>query len=71
MLLSWIAYDIGSLMMSHFVSSKSLIELCFPCFTANNWLDFREAAFTMGSNMLMPDKAKPIGKAQSLENARI
>ena len=58
-------------MLSNFVWAKRLIELCFSCFTANNWLDFREAAFFRGNNMLIPDNAMPIGKTQQLANEEI
>ena len=43
----------------------------FSCFRANNWLDFREAIFSRGSNMLIPDRAMPIGKAPPVENNSI
>ena len=55
-------------MLCNFVRAKSLNELCF---SANNLLDFREAAFAKGSNILMSDKDMPIGKAQPLSNTGI
>ena len=51
-----------------FVWAKNLIELCFSYFAANSWFDFREALFSRGSNMLIPDKAMPIGKAPPVVN---
>ena len=68
---SWIACNIVSLMLSNFVWTKNLTKLCFSYFTANNWLNFRETAFTKCSNMLMPDKATPIDQSQPLRNVEI
>ena len=50
MLLFWFAIDIASLTLSNFVLVKSLIEIRFSYFTANNFVDLREAALTRGSN---------------------
>ena len=71
MLSSWIACDIASLILSNFAWTKTLIELCFSCFTAINLLGFCKAAFSRGSDMLVQDKATPIVKAQLLVHAEI
>ena len=71
MLSSWIACDIASLILSNFAWTKTLIELCFSCFTAINWVGFCKAVFSRGSDMLVPDKATPIVKTQFLVNEKI
>ena len=71
MFLSWIAFDIVSLIMSKFFWAESLIESYFSCPKANSLLNFREAAFFRDSNILMSDKGTLIGKAQLLANAGI
>lgn len=66
---SWIVCGIASFMLSNLVWEKSLIELFFSYFTANNGLDFRKAP--MGSNIFMSDNAAPVGKAHALANVVI
>ena len=58
-------------MLFNFLLGKSLIELCFSCFTVNNWLDLREAAVARGSSIVMLDEATPTGEDHSRVNAGI
>ena len=67
----WTIFDVMTLMLSNFFWTKRLINLCFIGFTANNWLDLREAAIVRDSNMLMSDKATLIGKAHLPANTGI
>lgn len=71
MFLSWIAFDIVSLIMSKFFWAESLIESYFSCPKPNSLLGFRETAFFRDSNILMSDKGTLIGKTQLLANAGI
>ena len=43
-----------------------MIELCFPTFTVNNWLNFEEEAVFRGNGKVMFDKVIPTGKVHPL-----
>ena len=43
-----------------------MIELCFPIFTVNNWLNFEEEAAFRGNGKAMLDKVIPTGKVHPL-----
>lgn len=62
---------IASITLSNFVLVKSLIELCFSCFRASDWLGIREGAVAKGNSIVMLDKATPIVKVQLLVNTGI
>ena len=69
---SWrMVCDIASLMLPNIIWAKGLIELCFSCFTASDWLGLREAAVARDNSIVMLDKPTSIGKTQLLVNAGI